>query len=178
MSHALTETTPSAPRRLYVLIFVAALIELSQGLGSLPILAGNLNEIPGPGLGGKIIIASIILQPLAAAAALVYLVRNRLPMALLSMAFVILAGWMNYLPSIRLHGLELTDASGALTGDWASSLGLVMEICVAPILALTVAALALSERNLTLASVLAVTPTFFSVAMIVAFGISVMIYGF
>ena len=85
------------------------------GLGALPILAGNLDEIPGPGLGGKIIIATIILRPIAAAAALFFLVRGNLPGALVSMAIVILVGWISYLPSIQLHGLELQgDGVGGL----------------------------------------------------------------
>jgi hypothetical protein len=178
MSQALTATAPAAPRWPRVLLFIAALIELSQGLGSLPILAGNLDEIPGPGLGGKIIIASIILQPLAATAALIFLVRDRLPAALISMAFVILAGWLSFLPSIRLHGLELQDQNGALTGDLFSTAGLVWEIVINPALALAVAALVLAGKRLTLASVLAVLPTLVSIAMVVAFGISIAIYGF
>jgi hypothetical protein len=46
-----------------VLLAVVAVIELMGGIGALPILAGNLDEIPGPGLGGKIIIATLSCAP-------------------------------------------------------------------------------------------------------------------
>ena len=76
MSDAVTATAPSAPRWPRVLLFIAALIELSQGLGSLPILAGNLDEIPGPGIGGKIIIAAIVILMLIGIG-VIFIVRAR-----------------------------------------------------------------------------------------------------
>lgn len=161
-----------------LLLFLAALLELFEGLGALPILAGDLNEIPGPGLGGNIIIASIILKPAAAAAALFFLVRSKLSWALVSMAFVILAGWINYLPSIQLHGIDFIDASGAPVGDWFTTAMLAWQIFLAPALALAVASLALAEKRLPLASVLAVLPTAFRLLSVVVFGIGVAIYGF
>ena len=58
----------SQPRRWPgLLLLIAAIIEFLGGLGALPILAGDLSEVPGPGLGGAIIIATIILRPIAAA---------------------------------------------------------------------------------------------------------------
>ena len=62
---------------------------------------------PRPGLGGAIIIAKIALQPLLALAALFFLIRGHLTYALLAMAFIILMTWLNYLPSVAIHGLEL-----------------------------------------------------------------------
>src|SRR4051812_39197692 len=89
------------------LLLVAAFIELLGGLHDVPILLGDTSE--GPGLGGQIIIAMIILRPIAAGAALFLLIRGKLAPALIAMAIVILAGWFSYLPSIRLHGLDLRD---------------------------------------------------------------------
>ena len=154
-----------------LLLLLVAIIELMGGLGALPILAGNLDEIPGPGLGGKIIIATIILRPIAAAAALFFLVRGNLPGALVSMAIVILVGWISYLPSVQLHGLELQ-------GDGVGGLFSFALLILPPILVLAISALALTGKRLTLATVLAALPTLISILSVVAFGIGVAIYGF
>lgn len=146
-----------------LLLLIVALLEFLGGLGDLPILAGNLDEIPGPGLGGKIIVATIILRPIAAAAALFLLVRANLPGALVSMAVVILLGWISYLPSIQLHGLEMQ-------GDGAGGLFTFAMIILPPILVLAIAGLALTGKKLTLATILALLPTLISVLSVVAFG--------
>ena len=86
---------------------------------------------PDPGLGGKIIIATIILRPIAAAAALFFLVRGNLPGALVSMAVVILVGWISYLPSVQLHGLEMQ-------GDGAGGLFTFAMMILPPILVLAI----------------------------------------
>jgi hypothetical protein len=160
-----------APRWPRLLLLVAAAIELLGGLSDLPILLGNLSEIPGPGLGGAIIIAKIALQPLLALAALIFTLRGRLPYALLAMAFIILMTWLNYLPSVATHGLELQ-------GSPAVVLLLVFQIIVAPLLALAIAGLVLTGKQLTLATLLAVLPTLISILSVIAFGIGVAIYGF
>jgi hypothetical protein len=159
------------PRWPRLLLLIAAAIELMGGAGALPILAGNLDEIPGPGLGGKIVIATIILRPIAAAVALFFLVRGNFPGALVSMAIVILVGWISYLPSIQLHGLEMR-------GDGAGGLFTFALIILPPILVLAIAALALTGKRLTLATVLALLPTLISILSVVAFGLGVAIYGF
>jgi hypothetical protein len=154
-----------------LLLLIVALIEFLGGLGDLPILAGNLDEIPGPGLGGAIIIATIILQPIAAAAALFFIVRANITWALLSMAVVILLNWASFLPSIQLHGLDFgADGTGGLVT--------FVLVILPPILVLAIAGLALTNMRPTLASLLAVLPTFIDVLGKVAFGIGVAIYGF
>jgi hypothetical protein len=155
-----------------LLLLVAAMIEFLGGLGSLPILLGDLNEAPGPGLDGQIILAGIVVQPLLALAALFFTVRGKIPYALVAMAFIILMAWLSYVPSVRLHGLDFSQ------GDAFTTAMLGWELIVAPVVALAVAGLALRETQLTLATVLAVLPTLAHVLSVIAFGISVAIYGF
>ena len=87
------------------------------------------------------------------------------------MVVVILVGWISYLPSIQLHGLELQ-------GDGAGGLFSFALLILPPILVLAIAALALTGKRLTLATVLAAVPTLISILSVVAFGIGVAIYGF
>ena len=165
-------TPATQPRRWpALLLLIVALIEFMGGLGDLPILAGNLDEIPGPGLGGKIIVATIIMRPIAAAPALFFLVRANLPSALVSMSVVILLGWISYLPSIQLHGLEMQE-------DGAGGLLTFVLIILPPILVLAIAGLALTGKRLTLATLLACLPALVGILTAVAFGIGVAIYGF
>ncbi len=162
---------PQPARWPRLLLLIAAMIELLGGLGALPILAGDLNEVPGPGLGGQIVLATIILRPIAAVAALFFLVRGRLPEALVSMAVVILIGWISYLPSVQLHGLEME-------GDGAGGVFTFAMMILPPILVLAIAALALTGTRLKLATLLAILPTLIGILAVVAFGIGVAIYGF
>jgi hypothetical protein len=107
-----------------LLLLIAAIIEFMGGLNGLPILAGDLSEVPGPGLGGAIITATIILHPVAATAALFFLVRGNV-----SMAVVILLAWLSYLPSVALHGLDFQ--AGGVGGLFTFT-----EIILPPILVL------------------------------------------
>jgi hypothetical protein len=167
------------PRWPRLLLLIVASIELMGGIGALPTLAGDLNEVPGPGLGGQIIIATIVLRPIAAAAALFFVVRGKIPYALVAMAFIILMSWLSYVPSIRLHGLDLSGNLNEITlGSAMVTAGLFFQVIIAPMLALVIAALALTGTRLTLATVLAILPTLVQVLGVIAFGIGVAIYGF
>ena len=58
---ALDDTTPApvrAPRLpgLYLLLIIMAAIEAFDGVSHAPILFGDMSEIPGPGIGGAIIL--------------------------------------------------------------------------------------------------------------------------
>jgi hypothetical protein len=156
-----------------LLLLIAAIIEFLGGLSALPILAGDLSEVPGPGLGGAIIIATIIIHPIAAGTALFFLVRGNLTWALVAMAVVILVGWITYLPSVQLHGLGIQEADGLYP-----ALKLIQLLILPPILVLAITGLALTAKRLTLATLLAVLPTFLNILSVIAFGISVAIYGF
>jgi hypothetical protein len=154
-----------------LLLLLAAFFAFLGGLGSLPVLAGDLSQIPGPGLGGHIIVATITLHPIAAGAALLCLLRGNLAWALVAMAVVILLDWLSYLPSFQLQGI---DPAADGTGGLFTFLVLVMP----PILVLAVSGLALTGTRLKLATVLAVVPTVIDVLAIVAFGVGVALYGF
>lgn len=161
----------ASPRWPGLLLLIAAIIELMSGLGDLPILLGDLSQIPGPGLGGAIIIAKIALQPVLALAALFFIIRGHLTYALLAMAFIILMTWLSFLPSVQLHGLELE-------GSPIVVLPMGFQLILAPFLVVAIAGLALTGRQLTLATLLAVLPTFVGVFGVIAFAIGVAIYGF
>jgi hypothetical protein len=161
----------SAPRWPRLLLLIAAAIELLGGLRDLPVLFGDLSEAPGPGLGGAVIIAKIILQPILALLALAFVVRGRMTDALLAMAAIIAMTWLNFLPSVAIDGLNLDSGSGFI------AVHLVFQIFLAPIVALAVAILALT-RQWTPACLLAVLPTFLGVLGVILFAISVAIYGF
>ena len=180
MTDASDVTASRQPARwLQLLFLIAALIEFIGGLGGLPILAGNLQEIPGPGLGGAIIIATIIVRPVAAIAALFLLIRGKVAPALIAMAIIILAGWFSYLPSVQLHGLDLGGSLQEVTpGSATVTVAMFFKLIIAPVIALAIVGLALTGRHLTLATVLAVLPTLIDVLGVVTFGIGVAIYGF
>ena len=87
------------------------------------------------------------------------------------MAVVILVGWISYLPSVQLHGLEML-------ADGAGGLLTFAMIILPPILVLAIAGLALTGKRLTLATLLATLPTLVGILSVVAFGIGVAVYGF
>lgn len=152
-------------------LVIAALLEFWGGLRDFPILFGNLSEIPGPGIGGAVIVAKIALQPILGFVALVCALTGRIKVALLGMALIILLTWLNYMPSVLRHGLELRGSPFVI-------LQMIFQILLAPFLAGTVAVLAMRGERLSLATLLAVLPTFVFALGVVAFGIAVAIYGF
>lgn len=171
VNEAVAESRETIPRWLRVLLVAAAFIGLWGGLTDLPVLAGNLSEVPGPGFGGAIIIAKIALQPLLALAALVFAVRGRIRPALLAFAAMIFMTWLNFMPSVGIDGFELR-------GDLLLNSEMLFQIVVAPLIACAVAFLAWKSDRLTLASVLSILPTLANIIGVTAFGISVAIHGF
>jgi hypothetical protein len=158
-------TTPRWPR---LALLIAAAFEFLTGLSDLPILFGDLSQVPGPGIGGAIIVAKIVLTPVIALAALFFAVRGRMLYAILAMAAALLLTWVSFLPSVAINGLEMTGMAGAAT---------IYLIFLVPLLALAGIVLALRGR-LTPAIVLVVLPTFVGVAATIVFAIGVAIYGF
>jgi hypothetical protein len=172
MTDAIAAGSAPAPRWPRLVLLIAAAIKLFGGLSSLPILFGDLSQVPGPGLGGAIIIAEIVLQPILALAALFFTIRGKIPYALIAMAFIILMNWLSYVPSLQLHGVNFGD------GDPITGALLFAKIVLAPLLSLVVAGLALMEKHLTLATVLAVVPTILDIIGVAIFAVGVAIYGF
>ena len=155
-----------------LLLIIAAAIELIGGLRDLPILLGDLSQVPGLDFGGAVNIAKIVLQPILAFLALALAIRRRMMDALLAMAAIIALTWLSFLPSVAIQGLGLTAGGIGFTAAL-----LVFQVFLAPAIALAVALLALA-RHWTPACVLAVVPTFIGVACVVAFAVDVAIHGF
>jgi hypothetical protein len=155
-----------------MLLIAAAALEFLGGVRDFPILFGNLSEVPGPGLGGGIIAAKIALQPILGLAALVCAWTGRLRQSLLAMAAIILMTWLNFLPSVTLHGLDLRGKDAFI------SLHMILQVVLAPFLATAVAALVIRNRITPTAIALAILPTVVGVLGVIAFAVSVAIYGF
>ena len=170
-AHATAAEAVSVSRRWRMLLIAAAALEFLGGVRDVPILFGNLAEVPGPGLGGGIIAAKIALQPILGLAALVCAWKGRLRESLLAMAAIILMTWLSYLPSVTLHGLDLK-------GSAFVNLQMIFQIVLAPALAAAVAALAIRNRITPTAIMLAILPTIAGILGVVAFAIGVAMYGF
>ena len=111
----------------------------------------------------------LVLTPILAAIALYFAIRRQYVRAIYALAALIFAEWLSELPSIAIHGTEITpDFSGLVPfGTYV----------VMPILG--VAAIVLARRGrLGFATLAAALPTIAHWAGIVAFTISIMIYGF
>ena len=102
-------------RRTYGLrsfIVVVALIEGVGGLYDLPMLFGDMSEIPGYSPGGLTIIAALALRAPFAIAALILALANRPRYAVMALAGVVFVNWLNMLPSFILHGLDFQGSGG------------------------------------------------------------------
>jgi len=160
-----------APRLLglYLLLILIAAIEAFDGLSHAPILFGDMSEIPGPGVGGFLIKAYIASHPLLALAALAFATIGRLRYAVMALGALVLMEWLNYMPSVVLRGLDFRGLSAFQTP---------LQIVAFPLMGACAIALATRNRRLGLATLLVSIPTLFGVLAVVAFGISVALYGF
>jgi len=165
-------SAPIRPPRLlglYLLLIIVAAIETFEGLSDAPTLFGDMSKIPGPGLGGAIIKAYIASHPVLALAALVFATVGRLRYAIMALAALALMNWLNYMPSVVLHGLDFGGLSAFQTP---------VQIIAFPLMAACAIAFAARGERLGLATMLVSIPTLFNVAAVIAFGISVILYGF
>ena len=122
--------TPAQGKKLrwpQLALLAAAAFEFLTGLADLPILFGDISQVPGPGIGGAIIVAKIALMPIVALAALFFTVRGRMLYAILTMVAVMLLTWVSFLPSVAINGLEIEGVAGAVT---------IYEVFVVPLIAL------------------------------------------
>jgi hypothetical protein len=160
-----------APRLhgLYLLLIIIAAIEAFEGLSHAPMLFGDMSEITGPGLGGAIIKAYIASHPLLALAALALATVSRQRYAIMALGALVLMNWLNYMPSVVRHGLDFGGFSAFQTP---------IQIIAFPLMGACAIALATRKERLGLAALLVSIPTLFDVLAVVAFGISVFLYGF
>jgi hypothetical protein len=153
---------------LYLLLIIIAAIEAFEGLSHAPMLFGDMSEIPGPGLGGAIIKAYVVSHPLLALAALALATVGRLRYAIMALGALVLLNWLNYMPLVR-HGLDF----GGL-----AALQIPVQIIAFPLMGACAIALAARKERLGLAALLVSIPTLFDVLAMIAFGISIFLYGF
>jgi hypothetical protein len=160
-----------APRLLglRILLIIVALIELYQGLSSAPILFGDMSEIPGPGIGGAIIKLDLATHPVLALAALIFAAIGYVRHAIMALGAVVLMTWLNYMPSVVLHGLEFAGIGAFQTPA---------QIIAFPLMGACAIALAARNERLGLATALVSIPTFIFAFGVIAFAIGVAIRGY
>jgi len=166
-----SQASARAPRLLglYLLLIMMAAIEAFDGLSHLPALFGDISEIPGSGIGGAIIKVPIAAHPLLALAALGFASVGRLRYAIMMLGALVLMNWLNDMPSVMRHGLDLKGLSAFETP---------MQIIAFPLMGACAIAFAARRQRLGLAAVLVSIPTLYGIFALIAFGIGVMVYGF
>ena len=175
MSSITTVPDAAAPIRpprllgLYLLLIIVAAIEAFDGLSHAPMLFGDMSRIPGPGIGGAIIKAYVASHPVLALAALAFATVGRLRYAVMVLGVLVLMNWLNYIPSVVLHGLDF---------DGASAFQTPLQIIAFPLMGASAIALAARGQRLGLATILVSIPTLFNLAAVIAFGVGVFLYGF
>jgi hypothetical protein len=112
----------------------------------------------------------LALAPPIAGAALVFAIIGRLRHAIIALAAFILVDWICDTPSFAIHGVEF---AGGFVG-----LELFTAQFVLPVIGAVAIALAIKDTRLWLATLLIAIPTIIKWAGVLAFGISVMLYGF
>ena len=151
------------------MLIIAALLEGFDAASSVPILFGDMSEIPGPGFGGFLIKAHIASHAPLALAVLVFAIIGRVRYAIIALAAIAFMTWLNYMPSVVLHGLEFRGIGAFETPA---------RIIAFPLMAACAIALAARNQRLRLATALASIPTFYSLLGVIIFAIGVSIYGF
>ena len=172
-SAAAADTAVSPRQRhlgLRVLLIIIATIETFDGLSNFPTLFGDMSEIPGPGIGGFLIKAHIAAHLPLALAALVFAATGRLRYAIIALGAAVAMTWLNYMPSVVLHGLEFNNGFVALQTT--------AQIIAFPLMAACAIALAARGERLGLAAALVSFPTLFNVFGVIAFAVSVSLHGF
>jgi hypothetical protein len=161
---------PVSPLSLRLLLIVAALAELVDSASSLPALFMDHSQIPGPGIGGALILTTIALKPPLAIAAIGGALIKRMRFAVCALAAIGVCTWLYFLPSMTLSDLD----------DGFSWTGLQVLADTELVLPIAIGAIVLALRTtwLNLAIVLACLPTAIRIAGLIAFTVSVSIHGF
>ena len=161
---------PASPLSLRLLLIVAALAELVDSASSLPALFMDHSQIPGPGIGGALILTTIALKPPLAIAAIGGALIKRMRFAVCALAAIGVCTWLYFLPSMTLSNLD--DGFSWTSLQVLADTELVLPIAIGAIV------LALRTTWLNLAIVLACLPTAIRIAGLIAFTVSVSIHGF
>jgi len=167
-----TAPAPARQRWLRTGIALVAAYQLIEGLSNAwLIFADYHHDTAYLRFAQALISVKLALNPLVAAAALMFAVRGRLREAILALAaFVVIGFLLDDLWSFPLHGLELSlDVGGFVV---------FVHHFVFPAAAIAGGTLALRERRLALAGLLVCFPTLFDLAGILTFTAAIMIYGF
>ena len=165
-----TPTTPAPPLAgLRILLIIVALIEAFDAMPSTVILLGDMSEIPGPGIGGAIIKAHLASHPVLALAALMFAAIGYVRHAIIAVGAIVVMTWLNYAPSVVLHGLDF---------DGAAALQTPLQIITFPLMAACGIAYAARNQRLGLATALVSIPSFMGVFGVIAFAIDVTLHGF
>ncbi|MBX9649561.1 MAG: hypothetical protein K2X57_21185 [Xanthobacteraceae bacterium] len=154
---------------IYVLLIIIAVVETFDGLSGAPILFSDMSEIPGPGLGGAIIKAYIASHPVLALTALALAATGHVRYAIMALGALVMMTWLNYMPSVVLHGFDVGGIAGFET---------VAQIIAFPLMAACAIALAARNRQLGVAAALVSIPTLFGLFGILAFAIGIALHGF
>lgn len=162
--------TPPSGRLRFVLVLVA-LIETVSTLSNLPVLYFGAPDVPGTSPGGLLISATILLSPLFAIAALVYAAKGNIRRSIIALAAVVLLGWLSYVPSAAKFWSEFP-------GPGFGGVVSILVLVIFPLLGIAAIILAQRGDKLGLATGLVILPTLLHVLAVVAFGVSVAIYGF
>ncbi len=153
----------------YILLVLVAVIETFDGLSSAPILFGDMSEIPGPGIGGAVVKAYVAGHPVLALAALLLAATGHVRYAIIVLGALVIATWLNYMPSVLLHGFDFAGIAAFET---------TAQMIAFPLMAACAIALASRNRRLALAAVLVSIPTLLGVFGVIAFAVSVAVRGF
>lgn len=162
---------PSAPRWLRILLITVAALDTLVALSSVPAIFYDYGEqTPLIAAAQTLNKAQIAVAPVLAGAALWFAIRHDLRHAIIALATAMVVAWITELPSIAIHGLEL---SADLPGVFLFARRLIY-----PVLAIAAIVLAAKNRRLPLAGVFVSVPTVLGIVSTLLLAGAVMIWGF
>lgn len=170
LEHAPAQDSSRSGTMRLVLLLVA-LVETVSALSNLPVLYFGAPEVPGTSPGGLLISATILLKPIFAVAALLFAARGNISRSVVALAVVVLLDWLSYVPSAAKFWSEFP-------GQGFGGIVSILLLVIFPLLGVVAIILARQGHRLGLATVLVILPTLLHVLAVVAFGVSVAIYGF
>jgi hypothetical protein len=172
------ETPASAPPSRWprIVLLVFAVINIWMTFSDVGGVVMNIVENTNPAL-SWLLWSGVPIRFLLSVAALIFAAKGNMPRAIMALALLPLLDLLtDALPSILKDGVESALADIAAAGPY----GVIVLFLLLALPAMALGAIVLARRNqrLGLATFLAILPTILGAAVVVAFGISVMIYGF